>query len=88
MAEEKHGDFMKKKISSHLNPYAPSFRTCEGDHSKEIRPCLNVVQNYRFQFEIVIRGKMDCYRNFIYFFRQEKTNHLTAIKVSRSFLLA
>ena len=35
------------------------------DHLKQLRPCLYVVQNYRFQFEMAIAGKMDCHQNFI-----------------------
>ena len=30
------------------------FEHATGDHSKQFRPSLEVVQNYRFQFEIVI----------------------------------
>ena len=35
------------------------------DHLKQLRPCLYVVQNYRFQFEMAIAGKMDCHQNFV-----------------------
>ena len=57
------------------------------DHSKQLRPFLYKVQDCRFQFEINIGGKMDCYRNFIYFFRLEKVNQLKTSKTSSSFLL-
>ena len=35
------------------------------DHSQQLRPCLQVVQTYQFQFEIVVGGKIDCYPKFI-----------------------
>ena len=58
-----------------------------GDHSKQLRPCLYVAQNYQLHFEIVIGGKMDCYWNLIYLFGWEKINQLKASKIPISFLL-
>ena len=40
-----------------LNPDNPSFEQATGDHSKQLRPCLCMVQNYQFQIEIVVGGK-------------------------------
>ena len=47
MAKEKHVNFMIKH-STLLLEHAI------GDHSKQIRPCLYMVQNRLFQFEVVI----------------------------------
>ena len=41
-----------------------SFDHVTGDRSKQIRPCLCMFENYRFQFEIAIGWKIDCYQNF------------------------
>ena len=57
MTEEKRGDFIKKTCTSNLNAMCLHFKNATGDHSKQIRPCLYVDQNYRFQFETVIAGK-------------------------------
>ena len=32
------------------------FEHATDDHSQQLRPCLQVVQNYRFEFEIVVGG--------------------------------
>ena len=47
-------------------PIRLPFKRATGDYSKQLKPCLYVVQNYRFQFKIVIGGKMDSHRYFIY----------------------
>ena len=69
MAKEKRR-IHKKTCNNYQNPDTPSFRT--GDYSKQLRPCLYVVQN--FQFEIFIGGKIDCYQNFICLFFPSKNN--------------
>ena len=56
MAEEKHGDFIKK-FNSYLNPHTSFFQNMKGHHSKQLKPCLYMVQNYSFQFEIDIGEK-------------------------------
>ena len=33
------------------------FKHATGDHLDLLRPCLQVIQNYQFQFEIVIMEK-------------------------------
>ena len=61
------------------------FEHATGDHSKQLRACLYVVQNDRFQFEVVfLGGGMDYYQNFIYLSRK-KLNQLKASKTPRGF---
>ena len=53
-----------------------------GGHSKQLRPCSFMNQNYLFPFEIVIVGKMDCYQNFIYLsFLSRKNKSIKASKM-------
>ena len=40
------------------------FEHMQGDHSRQLKPCLYVVQSYRFQIEIVIVGKIDFHQHF------------------------
>ena len=46
------------------------------NHSKQRRPCIYVVRNYRFHFEIVIGEKMERDRNFAHSSFREKINQL------------
>ena len=57
MTEENRETFMKKTCNNKLNPMHFPFDHATGDHWKQIRRCLYVLQNYRFQFEIVAGGK-------------------------------
>ena len=62
-------------------------RHVTGHHLKQLRPCLYVVQNYQFQFEIVLWGKWTVIKMlFVYQSRREKINQLQASKIQRSFL--
>ena len=65
MTEEKTGDFMEKPVTTTEVPMCLPFEYATGYHSKQLKPCLCVVQNYRFQFKTVIGEKMDCYQNII-----------------------
>ena len=56
------------------------FEHATDDHSQQLRPCLQVVQNYRFQFEIVVGGKIDCYPKFICLSFPLRKNKLTKSK--------
>ena len=51
------------------------------NHSKQRRPCIYAVRNYRFHFEIVIGEKMERHRNFVHSFFREKINRLKASKI-------
>ena len=80
MVIEKHGNFMRNHLTLLLEH-------ATGDHSKQLRPWLYRVQNYWFQFKVVIGvGKMD-YQNFIYLFCQKKINQIKESKIPRSLLL-
>ena len=63
-AEGNHGDFMKKHAKLPKR-WCAFLLNMTGDHSKQFRPCLKVIQNNWFQLEIVIWGKIDCYQNFV-----------------------
>ena len=67
MIEEKHGDFMIKTSYISLNPNTPSFEQATGNHSKQFRPCLYMVQNYQFQIEIVVGGENGLLSKFYLF---------------------
>ena len=67
MIEEKHGDFMIKTCYISLNPNTPSFEQATGNHSKQFRPCLYMVQNYQFQIEIVVGGENGLLSKFYLF---------------------
>ena len=67
MIEEKHGDFMIKTCHISLNPNTPSFEQATGNHSKQFRPCLYMVQNYQFQIEIVVGGENGLLSKFYLF---------------------
>ena len=67
----------EKTCNSYLNSDATSEHAMS-DHSKQLRPCLYVVQNYQFQFEIVFfLGKWNVIDIlFVYLFLREKINQL------------
>ena len=75
MTEGKRGDSIRKTCTSNLNAMCLHFKHATGDYSKQIRPCLYVDQNYRFQFEIVIVGKRTIIEIlFIFSVERKETN--------------
>ena len=75
MVVEKHGDSWKnmQQLPKPLCAFL----------SKQLRPCLYVIHNFRFQFKIVIGGgKYAAIKIlFVYVFCQEKINQLKASKL-------
>ena len=64
-------------MKKHATAMCLPFQHATGDHSKQLRLCLYVVQNYRFQLEIIIAEKWTVTEIlFAYFFRREKINQL------------
>ena len=61
---KKNRDFKKKIQQLRKTLIHLSFEHVTGDHSKQLKPCLYVVQNYWFQIEIVIVEKIDFYQHF------------------------
>ena len=51
------------------------FEHATGDHSKQLKPCLYVIQNYWFPLKTIIGRKIDCW-NLIYLYCREKTKQL------------
>ena len=88
MAEEKHEDLLKKTCHGYLNPDPLKFRKLgRGDHSKQLRPCLYVVQKLSISIPNSYWGKNGLLSKFyIYLFRREKINQLKASKILRFFL--
>ena len=63
----------EKTCNSYLNSDATSEHAMS-DHSKQLRPCLYVAQNYQFQFEIVFLGEngmLLTFYLFIFFFEKK-----------------
>lgn len=61
---KKNRDFMKKIQQLRKTLIHFSFEHMKGDHSKQLKPCLYVVQSYRFQIEIVIVEKICFHQHF------------------------
>ena len=77
MTKEKCEDFMKKH----------AWHDDHGDHLKQLKPCLYVVQNYRFQFKIVIGRKWTVIK-ILFVYLSEKAIKLKVIKIPSSFPIA
>ena len=69
MTEEKQLGFIEKHETATLVLICLPFNHLTGDHSKLLRPCLYMVQNYQFPFEIAIGRKIDFY---LFIFSVEK----------------
>ena len=85
---KKNRDFMKKIQQIRKTLIHFSFEHMKGDHSKQLKPCLYVVQSYRFQIEIVIVGKIDFHQHFLCLpFHRRKINQLKTSKIPKSFFV-
>ena len=69
----------EKTCNSYLNSDATSEHAMS-DHSKQLRPCLYVAQNYQFQFEIVFLGENGMLLTFYLSFSSRKNKPVTSKK--------